>query len=441
MEICLPEKVKYILNRLESQGYQAYAVGGCVRDSVLGKTPSDWDITTSARPLEVKRLFSRTIDTGIQHGTVTVMLGRDGFEVTTFRIDGVYEDARHPKNVIFTPDLSEDLRRRDFTINAMAYSDREGFVDLFGGMDDLKRRVIRCVGDPLERFDEDALRMMRAVRFSAQLGFGIEENTFAAIRQMADQIGKVSAERIQTELVKLLVSDHPEQMRDLYRSGIADVILPEFSEMMQTPQHNVHHKYSVGEHTIHALMRIRPDRVTRLTMLFHDVAKPVCRTTDADGVDHFKGHPARGAEMTRRIMRRLKFDNDTIRRVCALVALHDDRPPLRKDLIRREISRYGRECFPDLFAVKRADILAQSAYHQREKLRHISGHERLWREIISSGDCLSIHELAVSGSDLLACGIPQGRQIGQILQKMLEEVLVYPEKNQKEILLNKYVRK
>lgn len=288
MNIQLPEKVSEIINCLRSHNFEAYAVGGCVRDSLLGRTPSDWDITTSATPEEVKSLFSHTVDTGIQHGTVTVMLGHEGFEVTTYRIDGEYEDARHPKEVAFTLSLREDLKRRDFTINAMAYNEESGLVDLFGGAQDLERGVIRCVGDPGERFREDALRMFRAVRFAAQLGFSVEKNTAGAISELAGSLARISAERIQTELVKLLVSPHPEEMRQIYELGISDVVLPEFSVMMETPQNNPHHMYSVGEHTIKALQLIPEDKVLRLTMLLHDVAKPPCRITDRKGIDHFR---------------------------------------------------------------------------------------------------------------------------------------------------------
>ncbi|MCI5517194.1 MAG: CCA tRNA nucleotidyltransferase, partial [Roseburia sp.] len=295
----LPENVNFIIHTLMEHGFEGYAVGGCVRDTLLGRTPQDWDITTSARPEQVKELFSHTIDTGIQHGTVTVMLDHEGYEVTTYRIDGEYEDARHPKEVTFTANLIEDLKRRDFTINAMAYNEAAGLVDAFDGIGDLKRKVIRCVGDPMERFSEDALRMLRAVRFAAQLGFEIAPDTKDAVSRLAETIQKVSAERIQVELVKLLVSDHPEEIRQVYELGLSAQVLPEFDRMMQTPQRNIHHCYSVGEHTIHALMQIRADKVLRLTMLFHDVAKPLCITVDDNGEEHYHGHPKMGADMTK----------------------------------------------------------------------------------------------------------------------------------------------
>lgn len=253
MDIQLPGQVKFIIDTLEEAGFEAYAVGGCVRDSIIGKEPQDWDITTIAKPEQVKALFRRTVDTGIAHGTVTVMLEKDGYEVTTYRIDGTYEDARHPKEVTFTPDLLEDLKRRDFTINAMAYHPQRGLVDAFGGIEDIQAGIIRCVGDPAERFAEDALRMLRAVRFAAQLGFTVEQQTRQAIADMAPLLGKVSAERIQVELVKLLVSGHPQEMRTLYETGVSAVILPEWDAMMETQQRNPHHAYTVGEHTLQVL--------------------------------------------------------------------------------------------------------------------------------------------------------------------------------------------
>lgn len=436
-EIKLPQKVQRIIEALEYGGYEAYAVGGCIRDSLLGRKPEDWDITTSAKPEEVKRIFNRTIDTGIQHGTVTVLLENEGFEVTTYRIDGKYEDGRHPKEVKFTPNLKEDLKRRDFTVNAMAYSEKEGLVDLFDGTGDLMRGLIRCVGDAKERFTEDALRMMRAVRFGAQLGFSIEKNTKEAIRELAPSLSKISGERIQTELVKLLVSDNPQEVRTLYETGLTAVFLPEFDAMMVTGQNNPHHKYSVGEHTIVSLKHVRGDKVLRLAMLFHDVAKPLCITTDEEGIHHFHGHPGVGSEMTRKILKRLKFDNDTIQRVSALVAGHDDNPPATLRNVRRAMVRIGLEEFPDIFEVKRADILAQSSYRQQEKLTYLKEFESCYHEIKRKRQCLSIKELAVNGRDLIDLGIPAGPGLGGILKKLLEIVLEDPEKNTKEYLLDR----
>lgn len=435
MKIALPEKVSFIINTLMRAGYEAYAVGGCVRDVMLNRTPMDWDITTSAKPHEVKQLFGHTIDTGILHGTVTVMLEQEGFEVTTYRIDGEYEDARHPKEVSFTSDLLEDLKRRDFTINAMAYNDTQGLVDAFDGVGDLKRGIIRCVGRATERFSEDALRMLRAVRFSAQLGFVLEEETRTAIVELAPNIAKVSAERIQMELVKLLTSNHPEEIRTAYETGLTAVFLPEFDRMMETAQNNPHHCYTVGEHTLMALQGVEADKVLRFTMLLHDVAKPVCRTTDENGTDHFYGHPQKGSEMARMILRRLKFDNDTTDRVSALVRWHDDNPELSPRSVRRAISRIGLERYPALFAVKRADTLAQSMYRREEKLKYLHNYEMLYQEVMEKQQCLTIKQLAVTGSDLIEAGMQPGKEIGSVLKKLLELVLEDPELNTKEKLL------
>ncbi len=436
MVIQLPEKVKYIIDTLMEAGYEAYAVGGCIRDSILGRKPGDWDITTSARPMQVKQLFKKTIDTGIQHGTVTVMISGEGFEVTTYRIDGEYEDGRHPKEVRFTASLFEDLKRRDFTINAMAYNEKDGLVDAFFGRRDLEERVIRCVGNPKERFEEDALRMMRAIRFAAQLGFSIEEGTKDAITELADNLSKVSAERIQVELVKLLVSNHPGEFMTAYETGLTRVFLPEFDAMIATPQNNKHHCYNVGKHTIEAVKNSPPDKVIRLTMLLHDVAKPVCKSIDEEGIYHFYGHPAKGAQMAKEILKRLKFDNDTIRKVCALIKSHDDMPPLEPKAIRRAIFRTGLEQYPALFAVKRADALGKNQYQRAEKMAYIEGYQKLYEEILEKQQCLTLKDLAVTGKDLIEAGMKPGKELGETLEKLLEHVLEYPQDNQKEILIN-----
>lgn len=435
MKIILPDKVKRIIDTLERHGYEAYAVGGCVRDSILGRKPQDWDITTSAKPEQVKALFAHTIDTGIQHGTVTVMIDHEGFEVTTYRIDGEYEDARHPKEVLFTSNLLEDLKRRDFTINAMAYNDKDGMVDAFDGIGDLKRGIIRCVGEAEERFSEDALRMLRAVRFAAQLGFVIEEETRRAVCMLAPNIAKVSAERIQVELIKLLTSEHPELILTAYETGLTKVFLPEFDEMMETEQRNPHHVYSVGRHTVEALKHTAPEKVLRLAVLFHDVAKPECVVTDAEGIDHFYGHPRAGAQKTRQILRRLKLDNDTTDAVCRLVEWHDDNPELSERNVRRAMHRIGLEQYPGLFAVKRADILAQSDYQREEKLAYVADYERIYKAVMEKEQCVTIKDLAINGSDLIAAGMQQGRELGVVLKALLERVLDEPELNTKEQLL------
>ncbi len=434
IRIRVPQKGQYIIDTIRNAGFDAYVVGGCVRDSILNREPEDWDITTSAKPEQVKALFARTIDTGLQHGTVTVMLDKDGFEVTTYRLDGEYEDGRHPKSVTFTSDLEEDLKRRDLTINAMAYNDREGLVDLFGGMDDLEAGVIRCVGNPEERFREDALRILRAIRFSAQLGYTIEAGTLKAIGQLAPTLARISAERIQTELVKLLMSPHPEYLRTAYDNGVTKVFLPEFDTCMETAQNHPHHCCSVGEHILHSLREVEADRVLRLTMLFHDMGKPAVLAAGEDGVTHFHGHAAVSADMARTILHRLKFDNDTIHRVCRLVLYHDYGNGVVCDrrIVRRALNKIGTDAFPGLFAVKRADIMAQSDYQRREKLENLDRWQKLYEEILEKQECVSLKDLALDGSDLIAAGWQPGRELGETLQKLLELVLEDPELNTRE---------
>lgn len=439
IQIQIPEKAKYIIETIQNAGFEAYVVGGCVRDSILGRCPEDWDITTSARPEQVKQLFRRTIDTGIQHGTVTVMLDKEGFEVTTYRVDGKYEDSRHPKEVTFTPNLEEDLKRRDFTINAMAYNETEGLIDIFGGLKDIEAKLIRCVGNPEERFGEDALRIMRAIRFSAQLGYEIHEDTEAAIRKLAPTLQKISAERIQVELTKLLVSPHPDTLREAYDMGVTKVILPEFDAMMETPQKHKHHKYNVGEHTLHALIEIAPEKNLRYAMLLHDIGKPATLTVDEDGITHFYGHPAVGEEMARKILRRLRFDNDTVAVVTRLVRYHDYGNAVIPDLriVRRAVNKIGEDIFPLLFPVKRADILAQSDYLRTEKLENLELWKKLYQEMLEKKQCVSLKTLAVTGRDLIDTGMKPGRELGEMLQQLLELVLEHPEQNTREQLLEK----
>lgn len=437
MEIILPKKVKIIIDTLCAHGYEAYAVGGCVRDSLLGRIPGDWDITTSAHPEETKGLFRKTFDTGIEHGTVTVLIDGEGFEVTTYRIDGEYEDSRHPSEVEFTRNLEEDLKRRDFTINAMAYNDATGIVDVFGGMQDLERKVIRCVGEAEERFGEDALRILRAVRFAAQLGFEIDWKTQEGIRKLAPTLANISAERIQVELVKMLVSNHPERIRTAYELGITKVILPEFDRMMETEQETPHHIYSVGEHTVKAIENIRSDKALRLTMLLHDVAKPNKKTMDENGTAHFYEHAAEGERMAKAILRRLKFDNDTIRKVTKLVYYHDYRMPAKTKNVRRAMYKMGEELFPLYLEVMLADILAQSEYQRDEKLDNIEAIRRCYEEILEKNQCVSLKTLAVKGNDLIALGMKPGKEIGETLHMLLEMVIEDPALNKKEVLEEK----
>lgn len=433
-QIKLPKKVSFIIQTLENAGYEAFAVGGCVRDSLLHKKPNDWDITTSAKPLEVKNLFQRTLDTGIQHGTVTIMLEHEGFEVTTYRIDGEYEDSRHPKEVIFTSNLIEDLKRRDFTINAMAYNDRVGIVDAFHGIDDLNNKIIRCVGNAEERFTEDALRIMRAVRFSAQLGYDIESQTKLAITKLAPNLKNISAERIQTEFIKLLESPNPDYLRIAYDLGITAVILPEFDQCMITRQNHPHHMYTVGEHLLHCVTYINNEKADRIAALLHDIAKPKMKTTDEDGIDHFQGHAIEGEAMANQILRRLKFDNDTITKVKKYIKYHDFIIEPSEIQVRKAIHEINEAYFEGVLRLKQADLLAQSYFQREEKQDKLDKINEIYQKIKTQNQCVSLKNLQITGHDLLELGLPQGKILGIVLNQLLEEVLEDQTKNNKSYL-------
>lgn len=435
MKIDIPQDVSFILDELTRRGFEAYAVGGCVRDAYMGREPQDWDITTSALPEEVKGIFRRTVDTGIAHGTVMVMRGNTGYEVTTYRVDGAYGDSRHPDSVTFTSSLTEDLRRRDFTMNAMAYHPQQGIVDPFGGIADIDRGIIRCVDDPLARFTEDALRILRALRFAAQLSFTLEPATEDAVRQLAGRLTLISAERINAELTKLLVSPHPEVFRMMWSLGVTRVILPEFDQMMEMPQENPFHHLSVGEHTLVCLQNVPADPVLRWSALLHDAGKVRIHTRDEEGLDHFKGHAAVSAEMAEDVMRRLRFDNDSRERACLLIRWHDYAFQMNKKSVRRIMSRVGKENFPDLMKLVRGDTLAKSAYAQELLMPEIEQVEEMAREIEADEDALSLKDLAVTGRDLIAQGMAPGKELGRTLSRLLELVLEDPSLNRKEYLL------
>ena len=438
--ILLPEKVSRILNTLSAAGFEAFAVGGCVRDAILGRVPGDWDITTNALPEQVKALFRRTVDTGIAHGTVTVMLGSDGFEVTTYRLDGDYSDSRHPDKVTFTASLEEDLKRRDFTINAMAYHPEKGMIDLFGGQEDLQRRIIRCVGDPRERFDEDALRIMRALRFSAQLGFRIEEQTRAAIRAFAPRLQLISRERIHDEFLKLLLSPHPDRLLDLTECGITAQVFPLWDTMLETAQNSPFHQYSVGVHTLKVIEGVPAEPVLRLAAFLHDCGKPACKSTDLGGRDHFYGHAEKSAEIAEDFLKEYRFDNKTIADVLQLIRVHDDHYHGTRENVRREMNRVGQELFPSYLKLILADNLAKSRYALEEFMPRYERFRKLYEEILQEGDPITLKDLAVKGSDLIAAGMKPGPAMGETLNRMLDDVLGNPKHNNKEYLLTQYVK-
>lgn len=434
MKMYIPENAAVIIERLMAHGFEAYAVGGCVRDSILGRTPEDWDITTSARPEQVKQIFSRTVDTGIEHGTVTVLMDKEQFEVTTYRVDGEYEDHRHPKEVAFTANLEEDLKRRDFTINAMAYNPQTGIVDIFNGIEDLKNQVIRCVGEPGEQFDEDALRILRAIRFSAQLGFEIDGATEKAMAERVWDLKDISAERIRVELVKLLVSNHPERIHKAWELGITKVVLPEYDAIVGVAQRTPNHIYDVEEHTLIALENVPPEPILRLTMLIHDFGKPVVKKTDA-GRDIFYRHPEASAEMAKKIMKRLKFDNYTSERVCRLVKWHGLKYFPEEASVRRALNRVGKDIFEWFIEVQRADISAKNPKVVPDKLELLKKKEVVYREVIQRGDCFEVKTLAINGRDLIEAGIPQGPSLGAVLERLVEKVIDDQSLNTKDRLL------
>lgn len=435
VKIDMPDYARKIIDRLMENGYEAYLVGGCVRDSLIGKTPNDWDITTSALPNTVKKLFNRTIDTGLKHGTVTILMDRHPIEVTTYRIDGEYEDNRRPSTVEFTNNLVEDLKRRDFTINAMAYNHKTGLVDAFNGIDDLEKRVIRCVGNPYERFNEDALRMLRAIRFSAQLGYTIDEKTRKDILKCSSLIKNVSMERIQVELNKTLTSDNPKIFMETYELKLMEHIIPEFIPCIGNSQNHPYHSYDIGEHIIRSVSMIKPDKTLRWTMLLHDIGKPMAKTTDESGVDHFYGHEKISADMALSILKRLKFDNNTINKVVILIKYHDITIRNSHKCIRRILKKIGHELFYDYLLVKKADIMSQNPDKLDDGLTMITHAKKIYEDIKANDQCISLKQLELNGRDLIDMGIAKGPEIGIILNKLLDIVIEEPNKNDKEQLI------
>jgi tRNA nucleotidyltransferase (CCA-adding enzyme) len=431
----VPKEVDLIIKILEQNGYEAFAVGGCVRDTILGRNPQDWDITTSALPQTVKELFNRTIDTGLQHGTVTVMMKGVGYEVTTYRIDGEYNDSRHPESVEFTSNLIEDLKRRDFTINAMAFNPKLGLVDAFDGIGDIERKVIKCVGNPEERFGEDALRILRAVRFSAQLGFEVEDNTKKAASKLSENLVNISKERIHTELEKLILSDNPGKLRDAYEMGITKYFFKEFDDMMECEQNSKYHRYSVGEHTIKVMENVPAEHYIRWAALLHDVGKPVVKYTDERG-DHFKKHAIVGKDVAHKVLRSLKMDNKTINVVTRLTEHHDDLQGinLTETNIRKSINRIGNDIYPLFIQLIDADTAGKSEYAIEMTKQLLDYVHDTYKLIIERGDCYCTKMLAIAGRDLIDMGIGPGPIIGDVLDELLDMVIGQPELNTKETL-------
>jgi tRNA nucleotidyltransferase/poly(A) polymerase len=435
MQIDIPDQVQKILTKLTDAGYEACVVGGCVRDSVMGLKPNDWDVTTSARPDEMKRTLGewKLIETGIRHGTVTVLLDRMPVEVTTFRVDGPYSDGRHPDRVFFTQNLKDDLSRRDFTVNALAYHPEHGMIDCFGGLEDLRNQSIRCVGEPDRRFQEDGLRILRALRFSAVLGFSIERSTSDSIFRNAALLDLIAKERIRSEFMKLLGGKNAVGVLREYRSVFAQ-FMPELNAMVHFPQNNPYHIYDVWEHTLKALECTDGNPALRLAVLLHDSGKPLCYTQDENGIGHFHGHGAKSRELAGAILRRLRFDRDTVDRITTLVEYHDISLPSEKKILLRRLNRFGDENLRLLFQIKEADIRAQNpAFLNR--LGQLKAAEELFHEILAQKLCFSLKDLAVKGGDLIALGVPPGPEVGKILSALLEEVMDGTCPNRREALL------
>ena len=433
--IHLPQQVHTVLQRLDRAGYEAYIVGGCVRDHLRGTVPSDYDITTSALPEQMLTVFSdlRVIETGLKHGTVTVLLDGMSLEITTYRLESAYTDHRHPDSVRFTRCLREDLARRDLTVNAMAYHPDQGLVDYFGGQEDLERGIIRCVGDPMQRFEEDALRIMRALRFASVLDFTIEPQTRQAIFALQDTLDYVSRERIAVELVKLLCGTRAGDILLEYTS-VLGVCIPELLPLQGFQQHNPYHIYDVLEHTARVVDHSPATKVARLAALLHDIAKPPCFTLDSRGIGHFRGHPAIGADMADGILRRLKFDNTTRKQVVELIRWHDAPLSASERTLRRVLRKISPELFFPLLDLKKADNLAQNPAMvdpgQVDQMR------RKAEDILSQQQCFDLKNLAVNGADLLALGMHPGKDMGKALNWLLDEVISERVPNERQALLS-----
>lgn len=429
------EKSLFVFDVLQNNGFECYAVGGCVRDMLLGIIPNDIDFTTNANPDEILQCFKdyKTFELGKKFGTISVVKDDMIYEITTYRIDGSYEDGRHPDSVTFSRNLQDDLSRRDFTINAMAMDKNGNVVDLFGGKQDLENKLIRAVGKPQKRFSEDALRIFRALRFSAKLGFSIEPETAASCHELSGLLSKVHPQRMQDELSRLLMTKNPENVLYEYRDVIG-VIIPEFKPAFDFRQNTPHHRYDVFTHIIKSLRFAPEDLLIRVSLFFHDIAKPLCHTQDISGLSHFKGHPIKSAEISLEILRRFGYPKEFVNRVFNLIKFHDRRFEKPKVHIKKILAETGAEDFKRLMIIQRCDALAQSEYKREEKLMLISSIEALFREIVSEAPCLKVTDLKLNGEDIMALGA-KGKEIGDTLDYLLAEVISENIPNDKDALL------
>jgi len=436
MKFNIPQFVMGVLNRLLDNGYEAYVVGGCIRDILLYKEPEDWDIATSALPAKVKEIFcdKKLITTGEKYGTVTVMGEEGKVEVTTFRSEGAYTDGRHPDWVSFRDSIVDDLSRRDFTINSIAWNHIKGIVDPFGGMKDLDKGIIRAVGNPQDRFSEDALRMIRAVRFASILDFAIEDETFKAIRILAGTIENISMERIREELFKLLVSPNPSYgVNLLLNTGLMKFVLPELMKTVDFPQNNPYHNMDVYKHTLCVLEKCPPLLHVRLAALFHDIGKPYCYTEDAEGIGHFYGHDEKSVEIVVRTLKRLKSSNKLIKKVSQLVEYHMKYyKENQREKIKKLIGEIGKDNIFDLLSLQKADAMCKN---KPELIDNALEMVKTVEDIIRKKEPIEMKDLAINGEDLIKAGFNPGIEMGKLLNDLLETVIKSPELNNKETLL------
>lgn len=436
MKFEIPAGAGYILQMLTAAGHEGYLVGGCVRDLLRGVEPHDWDICTSALPEETEQRFAgrRILGTGLKHGTVTVLVEDEPYEITTYRREGPYSDRRRPDYVRFVPDLAEDLARRDFTMNAIAMDLDGNLRDPFGGAEDIRAGLIRCVGEPDPRFQEDGLRVMRALRFAAVFGYEIEAHTARAIHENRAMLDRVAAERINAELRKLLAGKDAGNVLRQYPDVFCQ-FWPQLGPLVTLEQHSPWHCRGGWEHTIHAVEAAPADVALRLAMLLHDIGKPACKSTDEQGVDHFYGHPAVSARLADEMLQALKFDSKTRERVVLLVKRHDVPLPPTGPAIRRWLSRLGPEAFFQLLEVKRADNMGQNLEKVRGRLAELGEIRAQAERILAEKQCLTLKDLAVNGRDVIAAGIEPGPEVGQVLEGLLKRILDGEIQNQRNALL------
>lgn len=436
MTIDLPNVARLIIDTLEKSGFDCFAVGGCVRDSITNHAVNDWDFTTNATPDEIERCFSEytTVDVGKRFGTICVVIDGENYEITTYRTDGEYLDSRHPETVEFSKNLLDDLSRRDFTINALAYNDRVGLVDEFGGLSDLQYGVIRCIGDADTRFSEDALRILRALRFASTYGYSIENKTAQSILKKKDKLSLVSSERIIKEFSRLLCGDSVDFILRRYKDVIATFI-PEISVMFNFDQNSLHHNKDLWRHTVSAVKNTPPDSVLRTAMLLHDIGKPMTVSKDSSGYSHFHNHQKLSAAMATTILKRLKYPNAFINTVTLLIENHDNRLTPDSPTVKRCMRDLGAENTRSLLSIQRADILAQSSYKRMEKLETLDLVSSEYERILQSNECYSLDTLAVNGKDIIHLGVTSGEKIGQILSILLNRVISGKISNDAESLL------